>query len=61
VKDGTCVNLEQAKAWMQEKALVQFIVVRNDRLRAWAEYFMLSILRPKHFDTPKEAAEQLLP
>lgn len=50
VADGTCLNLEQAKSWIQRNCLVQFIAVKDDRLRAWAEYFMLSILRPKHCD-----------
>jgi hypothetical protein len=50
VAEGTCVDITEAKAWIQRNCLVQFVVVRDDRLRAWAEYFMLSILRPKHCD-----------
>jgi len=50
VAAGTCLDFEQTKSWIQQNALVQFVVVEDDRLRAWAEYFMLSILRPKHCD-----------
>ena len=50
IGDGTCVDFEQAKAWIQQNCLVQFVVVKDDRLRTWAEHFMLSILRPKHCD-----------
>jgi hypothetical protein len=50
IASSTCVDFEEAKAWIQQNALVQFVVVRDDRLRAWADYFMLSILRPKHCD-----------
>jgi len=50
VADGTCTDLEDAKAWIQQNCMVQFTCVRDDRLRSWAEYFMLSILRPKHCD-----------
>ena|ERR1700722_19272652 len=48
VADGTCTDLLQAKIWIRQNCLVQVVVVEDDRLRAWAEYFMLSILRPKH-------------
>ncbi len=54
IADGICADFEQAKFWIQQNAPVQFLVVRDDRLRAWSEYFMLSILRPRHFDAPKE-------
>ena len=47
---GTCRDFLEAKAWIQGNCMVQFIVVRDDRLRMWAEYFMLSILRPRHCD-----------
>jgi hypothetical protein len=50
IGDGTCRDFLDAKAWIQQNCLVQFIVVSDDRLRTWAEYFMLSILRPKHCD-----------
>jgi len=50
IADGTCMDFLQAKAWIQQNCLLQFVVVGDDRLRAWAEYFMLSILRPKHCD-----------
>jgi hypothetical protein len=50
IADGTCLDFERAKAWIQQNSLVQFVVVGDDRLRAWAEYFLLSILRPKHCD-----------
>jgi hypothetical protein len=40
----TCVDFEQTKAWIQQNALVQFVVVGDDRLRAWAEYFLLAAL-----------------
>lgn len=50
IGDGTCRDFLEAKAWIQQNCLVQFIVVRDDRLRMWAEYFMLSILRPRHCD-----------
>jgi hypothetical protein len=48
VAAGTCADFEQTKVWIQQNALVQFVIVGDDRQRAWAEYFMLSILRPKH-------------
>ena len=50
IADGTCVDFAQAKIWIRQNCLVQVVVVGEDRLRAWAEYFMLSILRPKHCD-----------
>jgi len=50
IGDGTCPDFLEAKAWIQRNCVVQFIVVRDDRLRVWAEYFMLSVLRPRHCD-----------
>ncbi len=50
VRDGVCSDLGKAKAWIQEKCLVQFLVIEHDEARAWAEHFILSVLRPKYSD-----------
>jgi hypothetical protein len=50
VRDGVCSDSEQAKAWIRQNCLVQFVVVKDDELRRWAEHFVLSIFRPKYSD-----------
>ena len=50
VKDGTCSDSDEAKAWMKQNCVVQFVIVEDDELRRWGEHFMLSILRPKYSD-----------
>jgi hypothetical protein len=50
IGDGTCRDFLEARAWIQRNCVVQFVVVTDGRLRMWAEYFMLSILRPRHCD-----------
>jgi len=39
-----------AKLWMKHKAAVRFLIIEDDEIRKWAEYFMLSILQPEHCD-----------
>jgi hypothetical protein len=50
VKAGTCPDLRTAKQYIQGNFQVQFLILPDDKFRARAEYFMLSILNPKFFD-----------
>ena len=50
VRDRVCADIEQAKLWVSRYCLVQFTVVQETELRMWAEYYMLSVLRPKYCD-----------
>ncbi len=50
VRSGWCESLDAAKKWMRENCTVQFLVIQDERERRWAEYFMLSILRPEFCD-----------
>lgn len=51
VKDGTVADLKEAKQWIRQNCLVQFL--RKNRLddksikMKWAEHFMLAVLRPR--------------
>jgi hypothetical protein len=50
IRDGVAGGFPEARTWIRKNCVVQFIVVKDDRLRMWAEYFMLSVLRPRHCD-----------
>jgi hypothetical protein len=50
VRDGQCGALEETKPWIRANCQVQFIVVEDPAERTWAEYLVLSILRPKYCD-----------
>jgi hypothetical protein len=50
VKEGRCSNVQEAKTWIRENCVVQFLTVEDDQMRQWAEYFMLSLLRPQYCD-----------
>lgn len=47
VESGFCPDKGLAKTWMQRNAAIRFLVVEDDATRTWAEYFMLSVLRPR--------------
>lgn len=50
VRSGVCSDTEVAKTWIQRNAAVRFSAIEDDQLRKWAEYFMLSLLRPEYCD-----------
>jgi hypothetical protein len=50
LRDATCASLEETKPWIREHCIVQFAIVEDDQARVWAEYFVLSVLRPKYCD-----------
>ena len=50
VRGRECLDLQSAKIWIQEKCLVQFLVIENDETRRWAEHFILSVLQPRYSD-----------
>ncbi len=50
VKDGSCADLDQAKLWIRNHCVVQFVCVDDYDMRQWSEHFMLAVLRPKHGD-----------
>ncbi len=50
VADGTCPDISRAKTWMRDNCVVQYAVIQNDEARRWAEYFVLSVLRPMYCD-----------
>ena len=50
VRDSVCTDLDEAKQWIREHCLVQVLPVRREDKIAWAEHFMLSVLRPKYSD-----------
>ena len=50
IHDGICADFETTKLWIRENCSVQFVVVEDNQLRRWAEYFMLAILRPLYCD-----------
>jgi hypothetical protein len=50
VTDGICPDIEQAKLWVSRYCVVQYFIVQEAELRRWAEYYMLSVLRPKYCD-----------
>lgn len=48
VKDKCCSDNQQAKTWIRTNCLVQFVIIEDEQVRQWAEYFMLSLLRPQY-------------
>jgi hypothetical protein len=50
VRGGVCPDMEATKPWIQKNAAVRLLVIEDDGLRKWAEYFMLSVLRPEYCD-----------
>ncbi len=50
LRTGRCAKLEETKPWIQEHCQVQFIIVDDAQERSWAEYFILSLLRPGFCD-----------
>jgi len=50
VKDKRCSDNQQAKIWIRENCLVHFVIIEDDQVRRWAEYLMLSLLRPNYCD-----------
>ena len=50
VQEGRCSDIEEANRWIRENCRVQFLVIEDDQRRQWAEYFMLSLLRPNYCD-----------
>lgn len=48
VRDGIVDDITATKRWIQDNCFVQFLVIEDDLIRQMAEYFMLSILRPKY-------------
>lgn len=50
VASGICSDLDAAKEFVRKRCSVQILVIENDDERKWAEYFMLSILRPEFSD-----------
>lgn len=47
---GRCSALEDTKDWIRENCEVQYIVIEDDLLRQWAEYYALSILQSRCCD-----------
>jgi hypothetical protein len=47
---GICPDKTIAKMWMKRNAAVRFLVIEDNATRMWAEYFMLSILKPAYCD-----------
>ncbi len=45
-----CGNLEEAKAYIRDRLVVQICVIKDERERAWFEHFMLGALRPDYCD-----------
>lgn len=50
VQGGLCGTLGETKDWIRKNCYVTFLVVEDESLRARAEHFMLSILRPRFCD-----------
>lgn len=50
VASRRCSDLDSAKEFMRNRCSVQYLVIHDDDERKWAEYFMLSILRPELSD-----------
>lgn len=50
VRKGVCPAMLNAKLWIQRNAVVRFLVIEDDELRKWAEYFLLSVLRLEYCD-----------
>ncbi len=42
--------MEGAKEFLREDCQVQVLVIPDETERKWAEYFMLSVLRPVYSD-----------
>lgn len=50
VQYNLATNLDMAKDFLRRNCKVQVSVIEHEEERKWAEYFMLSILRPKFCD-----------
>jgi hypothetical protein len=50
VDSGSAQDLKGAKVFLQQRCRIQVHVIDDEAERRWAEYFMLSILRPDHCD-----------
>ena len=50
VSSERCANLDGAKEFLRERCRVQFLVIKDDQQRKWAEHFALSILQPDFSD-----------
>lgn len=50
VRGGRCSSLEETKRYIQDNCEVQFVIIEPDDARKWAEYFLLSVLRPDFSD-----------
>ena len=50
IKSGLCDDLSDAKTYLKENCMVQWLVIENPNDRKWAEHFMLSVLRPRFSD-----------
>jgi hypothetical protein len=50
VGNGRCKDLKAAKQYLKDHCLVQVLAIEDDEDRKWAEYFMLSVLRPIYSD-----------
>ena len=50
VRDSICSSLEETKPWIRANCVCQIVIEENYQKRAWAEHFILSIIRPKYCD-----------
>ena len=50
VRSGRCSSMEETKRYIQDNCEVQFVIIEQDDARKWAEYFLLSVLRPDFSD-----------
>jgi hypothetical protein len=46
VESGYCINIGEAKVFLQESCEVQYLIIPDYEERKLAEYFVLAILRP---------------
>ena len=50
VASGRCIDLDLAKDFIRTNCNVQFLIIKDGDDRKWAEYYMLSVLRPEFSD-----------
>ena len=47
---GVGASIQDSKAWLKANGEVRIRVIEDDAERAWAEHFMLAVLRPRFSD-----------
>jgi hypothetical protein len=50
VADGVCSSIADTKRWIGTHCVVQYTIIDDDEARRWAEYYVLSALRPRYCD-----------